>query len=82
VLSTVRQAPPRLRKWWFRRGGDELYGQTQAELFAFDALDEAVAALEAIESDYDRHSRAAAAIAEEYVCAETVLTRLIQEPGL
>jgi hypothetical protein len=51
-------------------------------LFAFETLDEAVAAFEAIESNYDRHSRAARAIAEEYFRAETVLARLLEALGL
>jgi hypothetical protein len=48
-------------------------------LFAFTTADEAVAALESIESDYRRHSRAARAIAEEYFRAETVLERLLDD---
>ena len=51
-------------------------------LFAFSTIDDVVAAFEAIESDYDRHSRAARAIAEEYFRAETVLTRLLQDLSL
>jgi hypothetical protein len=48
-------------------------------LFAFSTSDEALAALETIESDYGRHSRAARAIAEEYFRAETVLQRLLED---
>jgi hypothetical protein len=48
-------------------------------LFAFSTSDEAIAALETIESDYGRHSRAARAIAEEYFRAETVLQRLLED---
>jgi hypothetical protein len=50
-------------------------------LFAFNTLEEIVAAFEAIESDYERHARAARKIAEEYFRAETVLTRLLQALG-
>ena len=35
-----------------------------------------------VEADYDRHSRAAREIAEEYFRAETVLTRLLGDLGL
>jgi len=51
-------------------------------LFAFRKIEEAVAAFEAIESDYDRHSRAARAIAEEYFDSEKVLWKLLDDLGL
>lgn len=51
-------------------------------LFAFTTMEEIVAAFDAIESDYDRHSRAARAIAEEYFRAETVLAKLLADLGL
>ena len=51
-------------------------------LFAFRTADEAVAAIESIEADYERHSRAAREIAEHYFRAETVLTRLLEDLGL
>ena len=51
-------------------------------LFAFNTIDEILAAFEAINSDYGKHSRAARAIAEEYFKAETVLARLIEDLGL
>jgi hypothetical protein len=51
-------------------------------LFAFNTSDEAVAAFEAIEADYDRHSRAAREIAEEYFRAEKVLARLLEDLAL
>ena len=51
-------------------------------LFAFNTSDEAAAAFEAVESDYDRHSRAAREIAEEYFRAETVLARLLDDLAL
>lgn len=51
-------------------------------LFAFNTLEEIVAAFEAIKSDYRRHSRAARAIAEEYFRAEKVLGKLLTDIGL
>jgi hypothetical protein len=51
-------------------------------LFAFKDLDDIIAAFEAIESDYARHSRAARTIAVEYFRAETVLARVLDELGL
>jgi hypothetical protein len=51
-------------------------------LFAFRDKEDILAAIEAIGSDYDRHSRAARAIAEEYFRAETVLARVLDELGL
>jgi hypothetical protein len=51
-------------------------------LFAFNTMDEIVAAFEAIKSDYEKHARAARAIAEEYFRAETVLTKVLEDLGL
>jgi hypothetical protein len=51
-------------------------------LFAFNSLEEAEAAFEAIEADYGRHSRAARSIAEEYFRAETVLAKVLFDLGL
>lgn len=51
-------------------------------LFAFNTMEEILEAFEAINSDYEKHSRAARAIAEEYFRAETVLGRLLQDLGL
>ena len=51
-------------------------------LFAFSTMDDILAALEAIDSDYAAHSRAAAEIAREYFDAGTVLRRMITELGL
>jgi hypothetical protein len=51
-------------------------------LFAFTTLDEAAAAFEAVESDYERHSRAAREIGEEYFRAETVLARMLEDLAL
>jgi hypothetical protein len=51
-------------------------------LFAFRNMEDILSAVDAIESDYDRHSRAARAIAEEHFKAEVVLTRLLDKLGL
>jgi hypothetical protein len=51
-------------------------------LFSFNTMDEIVAAFEAIRTDYEKHSRAARAIAEEYFRAETVLAKLLRDLGL
>lgn len=51
-------------------------------LFAFNTMEEALAAIDAVNSDYARHSRAAREIAEQYFRAETVLAKLLSELGL
>ena len=51
-------------------------------LFAFSDIDEAAAAVEAINVDYPRHRRSASAVAREYFSHEVVLGRLLQEVGL
>jgi hypothetical protein len=51
-------------------------------LFAFNAIDEIVAAFEAIRSDYEKHSRAARAIAEECFKAERVLAKMTEDLAL
>ena len=51
-------------------------------LFAFNTMEDIITAFEAIQADYDRHSRAARCIAEEYFRAETVLANVIADLGL
>jgi hypothetical protein len=51
-------------------------------LFAFNNTDEIIAALDTVTSDYDRHSRAAKAIAEEYFKAEKVMAGVLDDLGL
>jgi glycosyltransferase involved in cell wall biosynthesis len=51
-------------------------------LFAFATLDEAAAAVEAVESDYAGHCRAAAELAREYFSYDVVLGRMLSELGL
>jgi hypothetical protein len=47
-------------------------------LITFSTLEEAVAGVESIVGDYDRHSLAARVIAEEYFDSDKVLTRLVE----
>jgi hypothetical protein len=54
---------------------------TGAGLFAFSDTDGVLAAVEALRFDYGRHSRAARAIADEYLDSRRVLTRLLREVG-
>jgi hypothetical protein len=51
-------------------------------LILFSTLEEAAAGVEAIRSDYERHSRAARAIAEEYFDSDKVLGKLLEKLGL
>ncbi len=51
-------------------------------LLAFSTTDEAAAALETIDASYARHSRAARAIAREFLDAAVVLPRLLEHFGL
>jgi len=50
-------------------------------LFAFRTMEDILNAIEAINSDYEKHSRAARAIGEEYFKAETVLAQLLKDLG-
>jgi hypothetical protein len=51
-------------------------------LIPFNTLEEIIDAFEAVNSDYERHSRAARAIAAEYFKAETVLSKVLEDLGL
>lgn len=51
-------------------------------LFAFTTMDDILAAVDAIESDYEAHSRAAREIAGEYFAAEKVVGSLMERAGL
>jgi hypothetical protein len=53
-----------------------------AGLFAFDTIDEVLASIEALNGDYDRHARAARAVAEEYFDSDRVLVRLLNVLGV
>jgi hypothetical protein len=50
-------------------------------LFAFNSMDEIITAFEAIQSEYDKHSWAARAIAHDYFRAETVLSKVLKDLG-
>jgi len=51
-------------------------------LFTFRTMDDILAAVDTIESDYDGNSRAAREIAHEHFAAEKVLGKLMQQAGL
>ena len=51
-------------------------------LFGFSTMEEILAAVEAINSDYARHSRAAEEIAREYFAHDVVLGRLLEDVGV
>jgi hypothetical protein len=51
-------------------------------LFSFSTMDEAVAAVDAINADYQRHSRAAGELARAYFDSDVVLTRLLEDCGV
>jgi len=51
-------------------------------LFAFRTMDDILAAIDAIESDYSAHSRAAREIAAEYFACEKVVAHLMERAGL
>jgi phosphotransferase family enzyme len=59
--------------------GDRL--PTGAGLFAFASVEDVVDAAKTIRRDYGRHSRAARAIAEEFLDSDLVLKRLLREVG-
>lgn len=62
-------------------GFTKFYGGKEG-LFAFRNMDDVAAAVEAINSDYAKHSRAAAEIAAEYFEAEKVLASLLDRAGV
>jgi hypothetical protein len=97
-FTVARDLNVRLRSGWFSERSacylaagkpvitqDTGFGKiipTGEGLFAFNSQSEIIAAFEAINGDYTRHSRAARAIAQEYFRAETVLAKLLQDIGL
>ena len=62
-------------------GLNHLY-PTGEGLIVFSTLDEAAAGVEEIRRNYDRHSKAAREIAEEYFDSDKVLTRLLENLGV
>jgi len=55
---------------------------TGCGLFAFLTVDEALAALDAINHDYLAHARAAREIAQEYFDSVKVLAKMLQDVGI
>ena len=53
-----------------------------AGLFVFVTIDEALASIESLNGDYDRHARAARSVAEEYFDSDKVLDRLLDKLGV
>jgi hypothetical protein len=51
-------------------------------LFAFSTMEDVLSAVEEINSDYERHCRAAAELAREYFNYDVVLKRLLADVGL
>jgi hypothetical protein len=62
--------------------GFEKFIPTGQGLFAFDTMDDILSAMEAVQSNYTRHSRMAQAIAKQYFAAETVLGKLVRDLGV
>ncbi len=62
-------------------GFSQLYGGDKG-LLAFETMEEAVAAVAAINGDYAAHSEAAFALAREHFEAETVLASLLERAGV
>jgi hypothetical protein len=97
-FTVAKDANVRLRSGWFSERGvcylasgkpvvaqDTGFGNllpTGEGLFAFTTAEEAVTAIDAINSDYARHCNAARAIAEEFFEAGAVASRLLAEVGL
>lgn len=91
-FTVARDLNVRLRSGWFSErcapwsprtpGSRPSCLPTGEGLFAFNTIEEILAAFEAINSDYERHSRAARAIAEAYFRAETVLAQVLKDLGL
>jgi hypothetical protein len=51
-------------------------------LFSFTTIDDILSAVDAINADYERHSRAASAIARDYFSYDVVLARMLDAVGL
>jgi hypothetical protein len=97
-FTVARDLNARLRSGWFSERSacylaagrpvitqDTGFGTvlpTGEGLFAFNTMDDILAAFEAINSDYDKHSRAARAIAEDYFRAENVLAKVLEDLAL
>ncbi len=62
--------------------GFSKFWPTGEGLFAYQTMDDIIAAVDRIETDYEASSRAARAIATEYVAAEKVVGKLMDTAGL
>ena len=62
--------------------GFSKYLPTGKGLFAFETMEDILAAIDAIETDYDGNCRAAQEIALEYFAAEQVIGSLAEKVGL
>jgi hypothetical protein len=51
-------------------------------LFSFRTIEQALAAIDSINSDYRRHCLAARAIAQEYFASEVIAAKLLADVGL
>jgi hypothetical protein len=96
-FTVARDLNVRLRSGWFSERSacylaagrpvitqDTGFGNvlpTGEGLFAFNTIEEILAAFDAVSADYQKHSRAARAIAAEYFKAETVLAKLLSDLG-
>jgi hypothetical protein len=97
-LTVAKDQNVRLRSGWFSDRSacylaagrpvitqDTAFGKfvpTGAGLLAFRGLEDARAALDAVNADYAGHARAARETAARYFAAEIVLTRLLEDCGL
>jgi hypothetical protein len=94
-LTVAKDQNVRLRSGWFsERSAQYLaagkpvitqdtgfgsYLPTGSGLFAFTTLDDILAAIDAINTDYARHSRAAAELAADYLHYEPVLKKMLSK---
>ena len=97
-LTVAKDQNVRLRSGWFSERSatylasgrpvvtqDTGFGNTIPTgegLFAFNSCEEAADAIRTIESDYDRHRKAALEIAHEYFGYEVVLSEILDHMGL
>ena len=65
-----------------QKTGFEEFLPTGSGLFAFETMDQILAAIEELRRDYPRHARAAREIAEQNLDSDKVLARLLGQIGL
>jgi len=96
-FTVARDLNVRLRSGWFSERSacylaagrpvitqDTGFGNiipTGLGLFGYNTMNEILEAFDAIQSDYEKHSAGARAVAEEYFRAETVLARVLNDLG-